>query len=111
MLARRVNIGQMDRLITIQRPVTLKNIYGEDVPTWQTFKTVYSKVEDSAGGERIMADQLTATRTSTMTIRNVAVDVTMRVLLDGVCYNISSIQKPDRNGYLILKCEIKDDQG
>lgn len=110
MLTRKANIGHMDRKIIIQQQVTTKDTYGQDVATWENFKAVYAKIDDAAGSEGVQADQITATRTSMITIRYAAVDETMRVLYDGDCYNIVSIQRPDRKGYLILKCELKDDQ-
>lgn len=109
MLATKENIGQLDRRITIQERTTTKDDYNQDVVTWSTFATVWAKIQENIGGESYQADQLTASRFDHFTIRYAAVTETMRILYNDRFYDIRSIQKPDRNRYLVIKAELLDE--
>lgn len=111
MLSHKEQIGRLDRRITILQATTEKDDYNADVETWSTFKTVWAEVVDSAGAEVVQADQPTAVRTTTFTIRWIeGVTETMRVVFDGQLYNVVSIQRPDRKRTLILKTELLDEE-
>lgn len=111
MLRTKENIGERDRRVTLQYRQTVKDVYNADVlGAWTEFKTVWAKVEDSTGSEQVQADQLTATRTTTVTIRYLAgVNEAMRIKYASKYYNIVSIERPDRERSLILKTEVSDE--
>lgn len=112
MLRTKPSTGSRDRRIKIQAPVTAKDDYNQDeITSWSDFATVWASLEDSAGSEVLQADQITAVKTTSFTIRYLdGVTEKMRVLFDGRHYDIESIQRPDRKRSLILRATMLDDE-
>jgi SPP1 family predicted phage head-tail adaptor len=84
--------GRLRHLITIEAPVSTQNAYGEPVVTWSDFASVYASREDLTGRELFAAQQVKAELTTRFTIRYLAgLSETMRIVLDGVYYDIQSV--------------------
>ena len=68
-------IGELDRRITIEEPSVEVNDYGETaIDSWDTYRTVWAKVEWKGGSEGEDADKITATTKVIFYIRNLDVD-------------------------------------
>jgi len=46
-----VRIGKLRHRIALQSITTAKNAFGEDIPTWATYSTVWGSVEPLTGRE------------------------------------------------------------
>ena len=102
----------MDERITIQEPAGTTDSYGQSVPDWTDVATVWAKVDDRSGSEKLQADQITAYMNTTFNIRyRTGVDETMRILRirTGRYYNIRSVKNPDRKRTLDIAAEMQDD--
>lgn len=112
MLRSKTDIGTRDERVTIQTPAPTKDEYGQPVPGWDDFATVWAKVDDRSGGEGLQANQITAYMNTTFNIRFLeGVNETMRILRlrTGEYYNIRSIKRPDRNRSLDVSGELMDE--
>lgn len=97
-----MNIGRLDRAITIEQKVESTNVIGEKVASWTTYHTAFASVQRVGGSEREEGDRTTATRKVKFKIRYFAgIDETMRVVYDGNQYDITEIQELDREGLWI----------
>lgn len=102
----------MDEKITIQEPVNTKDDYGQGVPVWTDVATVWARVDDQSGGERLQAEQVTAYMGTKITVRYRSdLDETMRILRlrTGRYYNVRSIKNPDRLRSLEIHGEMLDE--
>ena len=50
--------GKLGHRVTIQRSTVTQNEYGEPVPTWGTFATVWAAIEPLIGREQFAVQQL-----------------------------------------------------
>lgn len=105
-------VGKMDRKIQILQESTEKDEYNADSRTgWTVFKSVWASVDDYRGSEQYQGEQLTATRQTEFNIRYLSgVKEKMRVGYEGRYYDITSIQRPDRNRSLKLVASYLDDE-
>lgn len=112
MLSTREHIGRLDRRIVIEEPVNVSDIYNQPVSTtWSEVATVWANMHDGVGSEDYQADQLTAQRITTFTIRyRTGLRETMRVLFEGRYYNIQGIKSPDRKRTLELRTILLDEE-
>lgn len=62
-----IPIGQLDKRITLQRPVTGAGALGDPRPAWQTVATVWAMVDDLRGDELERAKRIEA-RASTVLV-------------------------------------------
>ena len=66
-----MNIGGLDRRVTIQRQTHAVNGYGERVKTWIDYATVWANIERKpAATERISGEQVVSFNTVVFMIRN-----------------------------------------
>lgn len=110
MLNVRENIGQLDRRITFQQKVVGSNESNEDEETgWEniaTNPTVWASHSDYRGNEQFGADKINAFQTSLFVIRyREDITVEMRILFDGLAYDIHSIEKIGRKRFLQISAE------
>ena len=113
MLQSKEHIGQLDRRITIQEPVYEINPISNErtITGWSDVAAVWAKVHDNTGSENYQAEQIEAVRGTMFTIRFREVDVTWRISFDGDYYNIQSVERPDRKGFLKVLGFIGTDYG
>lgn len=110
MLQSNTQVGRLDTRVIIKHEVITKDIYNQDVKTWQVLSTVWSKMDDKGGSEGYQADQLTAVRNTTFTIRFLStVTEKMRIILDARIYEIVSMNRPDRRRTLELRTILLDE--
>lgn len=107
MLQSKEQIGKLDRRITFQREIFATNESNEDEGIgWQDEVEVWAGVDDKPGNEVYQSEQLVAVRSSVFTIRYRDVNTSWRISFDGSYYDIISIQRPDRKGYLKVIASI-----
>lgn len=105
MLANRQHIGMLDRRVTFQAAIIGDDVSNADVETgWEDISTtpeVFAEVDERGGRESQDADKLVTIRTLKFTIRyRTDLNEKMRILYDGSYYDIYSILKGSRKGYL-----------
>jgi SPP1 family predicted phage head-tail adaptor len=88
--------GKLRHRITIEESTTVANNYGEPVETWATFAEVNASREDLSGRELYSAQQVHADVTTSFGLRYLTgVTASMRIVSDGLTYNIRSVSDPD----------------
>jgi len=50
--------GRLDRKITLQKPTTTTDEYGETVTTWNDYRTVWANIQKQSGREMFEAGKL-----------------------------------------------------
>lgn len=104
MASNRVTAGGMDRRITILRPVTTRNSYGETITTWQTFAERWARHTPISGQESFEVDERSARQIVEFTLYHLAgVTPSMRVRYQGRDYQIESVMGPDRRRTIVLR--------
>jgi SPP1 family predicted phage head-tail adaptor len=96
--------GQLRYRIAIEKPVEVQDEYGEVVRTWEVHTLAFAKKEDLAGREYFAGQQLQSEVTTRFRTRHIeGTTSTMRIVCEGVIYDIDSVQDPDgRKRELIL---------
>jgi SPP1 family predicted phage head-tail adaptor len=99
-----MDIGKLNKRITIEQPSTAQDAAGGLSPTWSTFAQVWGAVEPLAGYKLFAAQQADAGVTGTVRIRYLAgVLPNMRVNYNGrYLYIKSIINTNERNEELQL---------
>lgn len=78
-----MRIGRMNNRITIQQEVVAKDDYGQEIKTWQDWKTVFADIKNYNGNESYMANQEVVISRTEMYIRYIpAISVKMRIKYD-----------------------------
>ena len=96
----------LNRRVRILAPLVGEGTSGEQIITWPELATVWANVRFLGGLETLRAGAVTATTKASVRIRRRA-DVTaaMRLVYDGVTYDIKSVQPDDRRVWIDLVCE------
>ena len=55
-----IDTGRLKDAVRLERPTTIRNAYGEEVPSWETVAMVRAGVEPISSQERMKADQMQA---------------------------------------------------
>jgi SPP1 family predicted phage head-tail adaptor len=95
--------GRLDRRITIEQVSRARNSEGIQEDTWSTFTTVWAGKDDRSARTQF-SDQIEQGRVETVwRIRNLSgLNHTMRIVYDGVVYDIRGIREIGRGeGYII----------
>jgi SPP1 family predicted phage head-tail adaptor len=107
-----LDIGQMDRRVTIRQYTESTNDMGEVVDTWTNLATVYAGLSYNTTTEKLESGKETVFGTVDFLIRYRSdIDEKMKVRFDGEDYDIKSIIRHDKRGrdrYLIIKA-VKDE--
>ena len=100
-------IAGMRERVTLQSPLRAANGAGGAVVSWTDVATVWAKVEEGAGGERLVGERLSAQAKLTLTIRyRAGLTPEMRALWNGRVLNIRAVRdKGGRKRFLTLECE------
>lgn len=103
-----MDIGSLNRRVTIQHLVAGQDEIGQPVQTWSTLATVWADVRYLNGLETIKADATTSIAKASIRIRR-RTDVTagMRVTLGATVFNINAVL-PDEESRerLDMACEV-----
>ncbi len=107
-----INIGSLDRLISIQKPTTSTDSDGLRTVAWSNHATgLWANISDSGANEKEEDDQETAINKTFFTLRYVSgVTYKMRVVFNSLNYYITSIKVIGRNRWIILTCEKRDNE-
>lgn len=101
-----MNIGYMDRRITVQEDTGTSNLYGEVSSTWSDVATVWAAMDINNSSSRIEFEQETAKYMVTWRIRSSTISraftESMRVRDGNNVYHIKSIVEKGRNDELHL---------
>ena len=104
-MAQKMNIGMMDRKISIEEFIEAADDYGQRIKTWKKKYDVWANIYYAGGTEDVEAEKLTAKNEVIFTIRyRIGIDETMRVLYNSNYYQINYIEERGRKNYLKLKC-------
>lgn len=105
-----MNPGKLDRLLTVEEDIgTTKDSRGEHIRSWDTYCTIWSKVEYDSGIENEESDQLVGISTLTVTCRyDSGITQKMRIKDGSDYYGIEGIQPLQGRMYMTLKCVKRD---
>lgn len=100
--------GRLDRRIRIEEATTSADSFGQPLETWALVAEVWAELAPLKGGERWMAQQVTAETTTRFRIRY-RDDVTekMRIVYDGAEYDIASVTEIGRREGLEIMATAK----
>lgn len=101
--------GLMRHRIEIQSATIAENDLGEEEETWAELKTVWASYEPKSAGEKYAEDQFQAKRVVLFRIRyREGITTKMRVVHDGLTYDIDAVIPYKFRGELHLECEARD---
>ena len=103
-----MQIGTLDRRITLQKRTDTTDLLGQDIPAWSTLAIVWGKIVYDRANERMEADQRVALSIVRFMIRYIDLDETCRILYNGKYFDVLGVERLHRNKYLILKCQYAD---
>lgn len=100
-------IAGMRERVTLQSPMRSADGAGGADVSWTDAATVWAKVEEGAGSERLTGERLAARAALTLTIRHRAgLTTEMRALWNARVLNIRAVRDRDgRKRFLTLECE------
>jgi SPP1 family predicted phage head-tail adaptor len=99
-----INIGKLNRRVTIKSLGTTQDALGEIVQTWSDLATVWASITDLTGKEFIAAGSTQNSVTTKIGIRYLStVKSTMRVYYGTDIYNIEAVLGQDKKS-LVLMC-------
>lgn len=100
--------GELRHRITIQKPVSTQDEFGQPTDSWDNVITLWAKVEDLSGREYFIAQQVPASQVNArITIRwRVGIKSEMRIVHGDRILNIKAVLDPDgRRKWLHLMCQ------
>lgn len=102
-----MNAGRFDDLISVYRYTeTVDSNTGEPIKTWSKLADIWAEVKRKNGVEQVAAEQRENKQTATVKIRFYdGLTVRDRLEIDGVNYNIISINTIERRMYDEIYCE------
>ena len=104
-----MQIGNLDRRITVQTSTTSTDAVGQPIETWATYRKAWAMLTYDRGDEYFEADQKTAVRIVKFIIRyDSGVTEKMRICYGSGLYDIRAIEEIGRQKYLVLKTEKRD---
>ena len=100
---------RLDRKIGIQEATSTTNEFGENIQSWSTFSQPWAEVKYSSGSESFVDGIEVEGQTLTFIIRyRAGITTKMRVVFDGVTYDIEGIEEPKRREMLQLNCRSRE---
>jgi len=100
-------ISGMRERVTLQSPLRVADGAGGADVSWTDVATLWAKVEEGAGGERLTGERLAARAALTLTLRyRAGITTEMRAFWNGRVLNIRAVRDADgRKRFLTLECE------
>ena len=107
-----MQIGHLDRRVTLQNYSTTRNVYGEVIESYSDYRTVWAKVDFTGGSQSDEFDRITAISKVKFFIRNLDLaDLTekTRISYDSKLYYIQAINEIEgRDSFLEIITEQRD---
>ena len=106
-----MQIGQMDRLVTLQQRTLIQDAAGQAVESWSTVDNIWARKLPQKGSERFTAQQVLGRAVVTYRIRyraGLAVN-THRLLDDGRAYDLHDIREVGRRAALDLDATARSE--
>ena len=100
-----MNIGKMDRFITIQTETNTQGSSGGWTKSWTTFKQVWASKVDKSGVEGVDQARDTSTTRTFFKIRYIStLTAKHRILFNGIYYDIEVVKELGRREGQELTC-------
>ncbi len=103
-----MQLGDLDRRIRIEQCTYTTDSVGQRIAVWSTLITVWALVAYESGTEVYEASQKVAERVVKFIVRYRSLNETMRIVYDGVVYDILAIEEIDRKRFLAIRTLKKD---
>ena len=101
----------LDRIITIEMPVKVKNSYGEESITWSIYAVLWANVNYKGGREGFYARQVVAVGDVVFKVRYTSgITPAMRILFDNNTYDIIATNEIDRKQFLEITTKSHDNE-
>jgi SPP1 family predicted phage head-tail adaptor len=102
-----VRAGLLDRKVAIQTPSEARGAFGEVVPGWTAFATVWAQYKPQGGNEKMHMGEQSSSLTCVWRMRWMnGVNAKMRITDDqGVDWRIKTVTEGGRREWLDLLCE------
>lgn len=93
---------------TVQDATMALDSYGEPLPTWADFLTIWCRVSPVSGKEDRRSDQTVAIGSHMIAVRSYepTIAVEMRILVDAVYYNILAVEHDGNAASTRLRVEV-----
>lgn len=95
-----MNVGERNRLITVQAPIATTDDYGGETLTWADVEQAWAKVRFGTAQEKREAAETTGSQSATFevvpTTALLGVPLTARIQFDGSDWNITEVAPLDR---------------
>ena len=103
-----MDIGRLNKRITIQQKSSTYDDAGQQVESWNTFATVWADIKHNSGIETIKSDAIASSVKSSIRIRYlVGVNAGMRVNYSGLQYEITAVlPHVNEKRYVDLVCRL-----
>lgn len=106
-----MNIGRLDRPITLQRPVKTLDEYRAARVIWEDVATVWATFTPASSRTRMEAPKPLPIHAASFVLRYRQVEGSWRVMHDGQPWRITGISEMGRREGIILTCERADPDG
>tara|TARA_Y100001972_G_C7416908_1_gene215644 strand:- start:181 stop:504 length:324 start_codon:yes stop_codon:yes gene_type:complete len=107
-----MQIGELDRRITLESPTATHNNYGENVESYSDFRTIWAKVKFEGGSKTDEFDRITSITKAKFYIRNIGLSTFNEgfiITYDGKSYWIQAINEIEgRDSFLEIITEQRD---
>jgi SPP1 family predicted phage head-tail adaptor len=111
-----IEAGLLRQRVTLMRPTTVTDSFGQSTRTWTDIATVWAQVVNNGGGTSLTANRTQITYQHSIRLRPSTtlsgIDATWRVRYKGRLMEISSLQEQQNlNALLELECAEERPQG
>lgn len=105
-----INVGAMDRLVTIEEPTQeTSDVLKSKTITWTNFKQAWAAVKSQPKGEITEATQKVGVTQYRFTMRYIpGVTLKMRINYNSKYYYILGVEDRGRNESMVLVTELRD---
>lgn len=105
-----MNLGKLDRRLTLEQNTASQNDFGEAVPAWAELGQRWARVEYKQGSESFQADEQVAVQRIDFTIRyEKGLSSRLRVRYEGQVYDIDAVAEIGRRHGLKLTTFTRND--
>jgi len=105
-----MNVGKLDKVVTLQTFTSAQDAYGQAIQTWTDWRVVFSTVSFERGSESPEQERRTATTVVKFTFRSLDIEgirPDYRLVYNGLNYDILDILDFGRNDFTTIKAEKK----